>query len=173
MQQQCLFLQRFFNVNNVLIDFPKWTGGVTLQLKQHHPRPLKYISSPARMWWIPFWWWWFSPAWYPCQWPGWAGNPQQRGYDPARRTPTHTIQFSRVSVHVSAGDSGKNMDPACCTPAPFPSSAPLHGMTFPFLCEKNPLWAASNLTSRHFFFPKQWTCHVFCSILPSPSEVPV
>ena len=79
----------------------------------------------------------------------------------------HT-QYSSVvlSVHVSAVDSGKNMDPDCCTPAPFPSSAPLHGMTFPFLCERNPLWAASNLTSRHFFFPNQQTCHVFCSILP-------
>ena len=30
-------------------------------------------------------------------------------------------------------------------PAPFPSSAPLHGITFPCLSDRNPLWTHSNL----------------------------
>ena len=43
-------------------------------------------------------------------------------------------------------------------PPPLPSSVPLHEMNFPFLCDRNPLWTLSDLTSRHFsFLPKQQT----------------
>ena len=34
-------------------------------------------------------------------------------------------------------------------PAPFLSSVHLHGMTFPFLSDRNPLWTPSSLTWRH------------------------
>ena len=37
---------------------------------------------------------------------------------------------------------------------PFPSPAPLHGRTFPFLSNRNPLWTPSNTTLKHFFFSK-------------------
>ena len=44
---------------------------------------------------------------------------------------------------------------------------PLHGMTCPFLSDRNPLWTPSNLTARRFFSPKQYSCHVFCTSLLS------
>ena len=42
-------------------------------------------------------------------------------------------------------------------PTPFLSMAPLHGMTFPFLSDRNPLWTHSNQTSGHFFFQNNRT----------------
>ena len=36
-------------------------------------------------------------------------------------------------------------------PAPFLSLVPLLGTTFPFLCDRNPLWTHSSRTSKHFF----------------------
>lgn len=34
-------------------------------------------NKPAQRWWIPSSWSWFFPAWFPCRWPGLAGNPRQ------------------------------------------------------------------------------------------------
>ena len=54
------------------------------------------------------------------------------------------------------------------------SLAPLCGMTLSFLSERHPLWTPSDLTLRQFFFPEQYSCHVFCSVLlPSPPQVTV
>ena len=50
----------------------------------------RYLNGwlwPVRRWWIPSWWWWSSPACCPCPWPGSAGSPRLRGYDPAGPTP--------------------------------------------------------------------------------------
>ena len=48
-------------------------------------------------------------------------------------------------------------------PTPFLSSAPLPGMTFPFLSDTNPLWIHSNQTSRRFFFQNNRPAMAFTS----------
>ena len=50
-------------------------------------------------------------------------------------------------------------------PASFLSSVPLHGMTFPFLSDINPLGTHSSQTSRYFF--SQNYSHIFRSVLLS------
>ena len=44
-----------------------------------------------------------------------------------------------------------------------------HGITFPFLSDRDPLWTHSNLKT--FLFPKLWTCHVFCSTWLYPFQI--
>ena len=50
--------------------------------------------------------------------------------------------------------------------APFLPSAPLHGMTFPFLSDRNSLWTHSNLTSRHFISKTvDLPCFLLCAAI--------
>ena len=50
------------------------------------------------------------------------------------------------------------------------SSVPLHGVTFPYLSDKNPLSTPLNKSNlKTFLFPKLETCHVFRSVLLSSS----
>ena len=44
---------------------------------------------------------------------------------------------------------------------------PVHGMTFPFLSRRKPLWTHSNPSLKHF--PKEQPCHVFPAVLLSSS----
>ena len=46
-------------------------------------------------------------------------------------------------------------------PTPFLSSAPLLGMTFPFLSDRNPLWTHSSRTSKHFFSQNSYSPVMF------------
>ena len=59
---------------------------------------------------------------------------------------------------------------------PFLSVAPLHGITFPFLSDRNPLWTLLNLASRHFFFQNNRSAMFFalcCRLAPPQAQVPI
>ena len=55
----------------------------------------------------------------------------------------------------------------CWSPRLFLSSVLLHGMTFPFLSDRSPLWTHSSQTSKHLF--SQNYSHVFRYLLLSLS----
>ena len=80
---------------------------------------------------------------------------------------THTSVFSALLLTL-APSRLLVPDSPLLVPAPFLSSALLHGMTFPFLSDGNPVWTPQ-INSRDIFPPKQQTCHLVCSALLSSS----
>ena len=63
---------------------------------------------------------------------------------------THSPALSALLLTLSASRF-HSPDFSLLVPAPFLFSVHLHGMTFPFLSDRNPLWTHSGQTLRHFF----------------------
>ena len=85
-------------------------------------------------------------------------------------TPSCTLHSVFDTLTVSASRFHIIPDSPLLVPEPVPSSAPIHGMTFPFLSDKNAPRTPSNQTSRHFFSQNNRPAmfSVLCCYLPRP-----
>ena len=65
------------------------------------------------------------------------------------------VQMEPVSLYTQINYTYSRFlapDSPLMVPTPFLFPGHLHGMTFPFLYNRNPLWTDSNLIEKHFFY---------------------